>query len=147
MPAMLWHLSVSARCCTQADISYWIMTTSSGEETVSAPLSIARSDTNLKGHELTPNVLAPAGLGSYLQTMQATRKLNTELHRWSMPFHCAPTRHRNHMWASSCLPPIHISLFRYLQQMKHSDGKTAAIDWLVATLFWVTFHKWSRLVK
>lgn len=77
----------------------------------------------------------------------ASRKPYTEPHHWSMPFQRAPARHRNHMWASNCLPPIHISLFLYLQQMKHSGGKAAGIDWLVGTLFWVTFHKWSRLVK
>lgn len=58
---MLWHLSESAQCCTQSDISYWKMTTSSGEVTVSAFLSITWSQTNLKGHELTANVSVPVG--------------------------------------------------------------------------------------
>lgn len=60
----------------------------------------------------------------------ASRKQYTETHRWSMSFQRAPAPCRNHMWASNCLPPIHISLFLYLQQIKHSGGKAAGIDWL-----------------
>lgn len=60
----------------------------------------------------------------------ASRKQYTETHHWSMPFQQAPAPCWNHMWASNCLPPIHISLFLYLQQIKHSGGKAVPIDWL-----------------
>lgn len=109
-------------------------------------LSITWFETNLKGHELTPNILDPLGMTHRCRLQLACRKLYSKP-SWSMAFHCALTRHRNHMWTPNRLLLIHIAQFLYLQRMKHSDRKAAAIDWLVGTLFWVTFHKWSRLVK
>lgn len=63
-PPFHWHLLHSVfHCATsnQPDINYCKMTTPSSEATISAFLSIAWSETNLKGHELTPNLWALEG--------------------------------------------------------------------------------------
>lgn len=124
-------------------ISHSKMTTRSGEVTISVLLSITRSKTSLKGHELTRIIIAPVGLIAQSRPL-GNCKLSpyTDQCLFSVP---NPAQ-KPHVGIRS-LPPIHISLFLYLQQMKHSDRKAADIDWLVGTLFWVTFHKWRRLLK
>lgn len=39
---------------------------------------------------------------------------------------------------------LFLSVFTVNEMFRRKD---ADIDWLVATLFWVAFHKWSRLLK
>lgn len=107
------------------------MTTRSGEVTISVLLSITRSKTSLKGHELTRIIIAPVGLIAQSRPL-GNCKLSpyTDQCLFSVPH---PAQ-KPHVGIRS-LPPIHISLFLYLQQMKHSDRKAADIDWLVGTLF------------
>lgn len=126
--------------------SYWKMTASSGEVTLSALLSIAWSQADLKGHELTLNFLAPAGLAcSFRLGLQETVHWAPLLiNAFSA---CLQPAQKPHVGVD--LPALNpyflfLSVFTVNETFRRKD---ADIDWLVATLFWVAFHKWSRLLK
>lgn len=117
-------------CSASVGVRYWEMTASSGEVTLSAPLSIAWSRANLKGQELTPNVLAPAGLGCSfrLGLRETVSWAPLRINAFSASFgpHVDPP----------ALNP-YFYLFLYLQQMKHSDGKM-----LTSIGLWLHYFEW-----
>lgn len=140
-------LLLSTVLFTVIDISYWKMTAHSVYVTEAACLSIAGCPKNLKGHGLPPNVSAS------VSPCCSSRPGLHETEHWAEPLinafsaqTPAPRAQKPHVGV--LLPAsIHTWELLYLQRIKHSVRKTAHIDWLVGSLFWVTFHKWSRLVK
>lgn len=114
----------------------WEMAASSREGTWSALLSIAWSQPNLKGHQLTPNFLAPAGLGcSFRLGLRET--VYWPLLLINAFSACLQPAHKPHVGVDLPALDPYSSLFLYLQQMKHSDGKTPTSIGL-----WVHYFEW-----
>lgn len=110
------------------------MTASSGELILSALLSIVRSQANLKGHELAPNFVAPAGLGCSfrLGLRETVHSAPLLINVFSA---CLQPAQKPHVGVD--LPAFNpyflfLSVFTVSETFRRKD---ADIDWLVATLF------------
>lgn len=144
----LWCLQMQRKYVLNTDggTRCWKMSASTGEVTWSALLSIPRSQANLKGHELTPNFLAPAGFGcSFRLGLRETEHWAPLLiNVFSAGLQPAQKPHVGVDLLALNPYFLFLSVFTANETFRRKD---ADIDWLVATLFWVAFHKWSRLLK
>lgn len=132
----------------QTEITYWKMTTSSGGVTESAPLSIALVADQPQRSRVDSKRLGPSRLRgcSFRRGLQETAHRDPSLIN-AFSASAGPSQ-KPHVGVQLPAPPIHISLFLYLQQITHSGGKAAGIDWLCGyTILSDISQMEARLVK